>query len=584
VNLLLANALNGMRFLFWLSCLDQNLTSMKRISFVTLALLFLFQTCGPAKPDPADVRKKVGQMFLLAFSGNQAEKVLPFIEERGIGGLYLSNENLGSPKEAAMLLNKLQEASINGISGLPLLTAGDQEGAWGVMVGYSATGPGNMALGAAPVEHTANMYSVFANELGAIGMFCDLSPVADVNSNPDNPIIGTRSFGENADEVAARVSAAVKALQSNGIIATAKHFPGHGNTDSDSHSGLPKVTRSLEEIETIDLKPFKAAVDAGVDMVMTAHIIYEALDKENPSTLSEKILTGYLRNKLGFKGVIITDSFNMWAIQKNYDPGEAAIKAILAGADMIMLAEERYGEDVGDYVKAQTQLIDRIEKAVMDGEIPMERINESYERIKSLKEKYHLATRVPVYVEMAGTMVGTDDNKAVAVRASEAALLKNDPRNLVPLKAGATVAVCRLAVEDVAEIIRIAEGIGPNYANAYADFVIELKNAGFKVNEFKPGETIPFGEVILAVSENYPLPGKSLDLKKQRERLAQVKSMAKNPLLNVALKDPYDANLISVDAWVCAVGSNISNIQAVVNLLAGKVEANGKWPVSPVNP
>jgi beta-N-acetylhexosaminidase len=229
-------------------------------------------------------------------------------------------------------------------------------------------------------------------------------------------------------------------------------------------------------------------------------------------------------------------------------------------------------------------LIDRIEKAVMEGEIPMERINESYDRIKALKEKYNLAARVPVDVDKAGLMVGAKGNQAVAVRASEAALLKNDPNNLLPLKTGSTVAVCRLAVEDVAEIIRIAEGIGPNYANAYADFVTELKNAGFKVNEFRPGEAIPAGEVVIAVSENYPLPGKSLDLKTQRERMALVKSMAKKPLLNVALKDPYDANLISADAWVCAVGSNISNIRAVVNLLAGKVEAHGKWPVSPVNP
>jgi len=549
-----------------------------------LSLLFLFQTCGPAKPDADEVRKKVGQMFLLAFSGQDAETVLPFIRERGIGGLYLSNENLGSPTEAATLLNTLQDASINGLAGLPLLTAGDQEGAWGVMVPYSSTGPGNMALGAAPVEHTKAMYTVFSKELASVGMFCDLSPVADVNSNPNNPIIGTRSFGEDASKVAERVKAAIEGLHANNVIATAKHFPGHGNTASDSHSGLPKVSRTLEEIESIDLLPFKAAVEADVDMVMTAHIIYEALDAENPATLSKKILTGYLREKLGFKGVIITDSFNMWAIQKNYDPGEAAIQAILAGADMIMLAEERYGEDVGDYKKSQTALIDRVEKAVMYGEIPMARINEAYDRIKALKERYALASRVPVDVNAAKTTVGADAHKTVALQAAQAALVADDPKGLLPLKTGADVWVTRLAVEDVEEIIRIAAGIGPNYANAYEDFVTTLTASGITVKQFEPGDELPKNTIVLAVAENYPLPGKSLDLQLQRDRLDVVYSNTQNPVIFIGLKDPYDWNLLQAHATVYAIGSNISNIQAVVNLLSGKVKATGQLPVTPVNP
>ncbi|MCP4460286.1 MAG: hypothetical protein GY816_20015 [Cytophagales bacterium] len=552
---------------------------MKNLLYI-LTTVLLFQTCSPSKPDPDEVRKKVGQMFLLAFSGQDAETVLPFIKERGIGGLYLSNENLGSPSEAATLLNKLQDASINGLSGLPLLTAGDQEGAWGVMVPYSSTGPGNMALGAAPVEHTENMYTVFSKEISSVGMFCDLSPVADVNSNPLNPIIGTRSFGENAEEVAERVKAAIKGLHAHNVIATAKHFPGHGNTSSDSHSGLPKVSRTIEEIESIDLLPFKAAVDAGVDMIMTAHIIYEALDSINPSTLSKKILTGYLREKLGFKGVIITDSFNMWAIQKNYDPGEAAIQAILAGADMIMLAEERYGEDVGDYKQSQTSLIDRIEQAVSDGVIPMKRIDEAYNRIKSLKEKFNLAERLPVDVNLAKETVGNAANKQVALKAAQAALYMKDPKGLIPLKEGAAVSIIRLAEEDVDEIIRIAEGIGPNYANAYNDFVAEMKIAGFQVTEYVFDDQLPKGIPAIAVSENYPLPGKSLNLETQRDRIQVIQKNAK--MINVALKDPYDANMISPDAYVCAIGSNISNIQAVVHLLTGLTEAKGKLPVSPI--
>jgi len=536
-------------------------------------------------PDKDEVRMKVGQLFLLAFTGEEADIVLPFIAERGIGGLYLSNENLREPKQSALLMNELQAAAMNGISKQPLLTACDQEGAWGIMVPYSTTGPGNMALGASPVANTEEMYSIFAKELTSIGVVCNLCPAADVNSNPLNPIIGTRSFGENPQAVADRVKAAITGLHSNGIIAVAKHFPGHGNTSTDSHKGIPRVTRSLEEIESIDLLPFKVAIDAGVDLVMTSHIIFDALDPEHPATLSSLILIDYLRDKLGFKGVVITDSFNMGSIQKSYDPPEAAILTILAGADMIMLAEERYGEDVGDYIKSQNEMIDRVEQAVIEGRIPMERLNEAYNRIISLKEKYKLTEKLTVDAASASSFVGNPEHKAAALRVAESSLyMAYDKRSSVPLKPGSSVSVVRLTKENVEEIITIAAGIGPNYYTAYADFVSEMIAAGFDVSEYNYEDEIPGEDVIICVSENYPFPGASLDLEEQRRRLAVVKENTKAPLINVALKDPYDALIVQPDTYISAIGSNISNVKAMVNLLSGKIEAKGKLPVTPVAP
>ncbi|MCK5135443.1 MAG: hypothetical protein KAR19_06605 [Bacteroidales bacterium] len=553
----------------------------------TLFSIFLLQSSctGTGKPDKDEVRMKVGQLFLLAFSGEEADIVLPFITERGIGGLYLSNENLREPTQSAHLLNELQAAAISGISRQPLLTACDQEGAWGIMVPYSTTGPGNMALGASPVIHTKEMYSIFARELTAIGVVCNLCPVADVNSNAQNPIIGTRSFGEDPQEVADRVKAAIEGLHKNGIIATAKHFPGHGNTSTDSHRGIPRVSRSLREIESIDLLPFKTAIDAGVDLVMTSHIIFDALDSEHPATLSSKILIDYLRNKLGFKGVVITDSFNMGSIQNSYDPSEAAIAAILAGADMIMLAEERYGEDVGDYIKSQLEMLDRVEQAVLEGRIPMERINEAYNRIVALKERYKLADKVAVDADLAFTVVGNPEHKKVALRIAESSIyMAYDKQSSIPLKPGSSVSVIRLTKENVEEIIRIAAGIGPNYYTAYADFVTEMTAAGFDVTEFSYEEVIPGEDVIICVSENYPFPGTSLDLEEQRKRLAIVKEKNQAPIINVALKDPYDARIVQPDTYISAIGSNISNVKATVNLLSGKVEAMGKLPVTPITP
>jgi beta-N-acetylhexosaminidase len=538
--------------------------------------------CQPAKTT-TELRAKVGQLFLLAFAGTDPSVVLPFIQQRGIGGLYLSNDNLRTPEQSARLLKTLQDGAMRGIAKLPLLTACDQEGAWGVMVPHSSTGPGNMALGAAPVEQTQEMYSVFSRELSSVGVFVDLAPASDVNSNALNPIIGTRSFGEHPDAVAARVKAAIAGLHAGGTIATAKHFPGHGNTRSDSHTDIPRVSRPIEEIEAVDLVPVRAAVDAGVDMVMTAHIIYDALDKEHPATLSRTILQDYLRKKLGFQGVIITDSFNMGAIHKNYDPPEAAIQALLAGADMIMLAEERYGVDVGDYVKSQTRMLDRVEDAVRSGRIPMARIDEAYGRIRALKTKYQLASRAGQ--PAAPQVVGSSANRDIAERSADAAVTRiYDRARLLPLKRGAKVAVVRLTKEDIAEIVAIGKGIGPNYANAYPDFVAALKAEGFDVAETGFDLQAAPGRALIAVGENYPFPGKSLDLVEQRRRLATLQE--RNPgrrVVYVGLKDPYDANLVSPDAYLSALGSNIFNVHAVARALVGRIAPAGTLPVTPLD-
>jgi beta-N-acetylhexosaminidase len=273
----------------------------------------------------------------------------------------------------------------------------------------------------------------------------------------------------------------------------------------------------------------------------------------------------------------------MGAIQKYYDPAEAAITAILSGVDMIMLAEERYGEDVGDYVLSQNNMLDKVEQAVMEGRIPMKRIDEAYNRITELKKKYNLKEKIITDPEVAGSVVGSRENKEAAIRIAEAALyIAFDNKSSIPLKSGCSVSVVKLAKENLEEIIRISKGIGPNYYNAYSDFVREMKNAGFNVTEYSYDSKIPAGENIIAVSENYPLAGKSLDLMEQRKRLTILREGNRATLINVALKDPYDACLVKSDAYICAMGSNISNIKATVNLLSGKAVAKGKLPVTPV--
>jgi beta-N-acetylhexosaminidase len=358
------------------------------------AAAFLGSVAGAAPPDVRELslEEKVGQLFLLAFEGTSTKDAGVLLGRYLVGSVYLSQHNLPDVNRAVGLMTELQRIGAGTPRRLPIFAGCDQEGAWAVMTPTATRGPGNLALGAAPPSQTEAMYAVFGRELTAIGVAGDLAPVADVNANPRNPIIGARSFGQDPQRVAAHVAAAVRGLHAGGARACAKHFPGHGDTSQDSHRELATVKRTREQILNSDLVPFRAAIDAGVDIVMTAHLRYPAFDTEWPATLSPAILEQLLRKQLGFQGVILTDSFSMQAIRRVYDPVEAATRALKAGADLIMLAEERYGNDPKDYIAGQIRLIEAIQAAVRDGKIPMTRVDEAVRRVLALKAAAGLFT------------------------------------------------------------------------------------------------------------------------------------------------------------------------------------------------
>ena len=312
--------------------------------------------------------EKVGQMFMLAFAGDQLDEARILMEEHLVGGAYISNDNVPTTGAALDLCNTLQSFAANTRLGIPLLLGCDQEGTWSVITAESAMGPGNMALGATGDRQCAyDMYGVIARETSAVGLNVVLGPAADCNSNPHNSIIGMRSFGEKPELVANMTAAAVRGLQDNGSVATLKHFPGHGDTRLDSHRGLPTVTRTRDDLMRIDLRPFAAGIDAGAKIVMTSHIIFSALDRDRPATLSPVILGDLLRDELGFDGLVVSDSMNMHSMKRNYDPTDAAIQAFKAGVDLMMLAEEHYDHDASQYLENQRRLIRVIIRAVDEG-------------------------------------------------------------------------------------------------------------------------------------------------------------------------------------------------------------------------
>lgn len=513
--------------------------------------------------DPA-----VGQLFLLAFDGPTPDPVLPLLRDYRIGGLYLSNDNLREPRQSARLLNVLQDASMREPHGAPLITAADQEGAWAVVTPYSSAGPGNLALGHADAALTEQMYGVFGAELEAIGVFCDLAPVSDVTSDPRSPIIGQRAFGETPDVVSERVALAVKGLHRHGIMAAAKHFPGHGNTAQDTHRELAHVRRDADAIRKVDFAPFASAIRAGVDMVMTAHIVYEAFDAEHPATLSSRLLKDVLRGDLGFEGVVVSDSFSMDAIRKSYAPADAAVAAINAGVDMIMLAEERYGDDVGDYVATQRAILERVSAAVRTGEIARSRFDEAVARIAALRETYDLASRALVDEGRAASVLGKPEHRSVELISARAAVrIVFDHSGVLPFDSATRVGVVSLVPEGARAVVHDTRGIGPNYSEGF-DVLVRALEAHCDAVVLEPEQTPPPDvQVVVAVTENYPLPGKSFEVDSQTRRLEKLRGRFGGKVVVAGLRDAYDADAVVADAYVAAFGFRASNARALAESL-----------------
>lgn len=532
------------------------------------------------------VEEKVGQLFLLAFAGNRMDEARTLFVDYGIGAAYISSDNIPTPAAAVELTRTLQGFAAQTRLGLPLLLGADQEGAWGVMVPHSATGPGNMALGATGDPSAAEgMYLIIAAELNAVGLNVLLAPCADCNSNPANAIIGMRSFGESAEWVGALTASAVIGTSSGGMISTIKHFPGHGDTTLDSHRGLPTVNRSRAELDAIDLYPFWQGIEAGADIVMTAHILFPALDPDLPATLSPFILNDVLRRYMGFNGVILSDSMNMQSIRGSYGLGQAEIAALQAGVDLIMLAEEHYNHDASRYLDNQIAMLEVVTQAVRDGVIPAERIDDAVRRVLRLKRRLGTA-RQQADQPRQPEWVGSAANRAVELDVSRqaVAVLRGD---FQPLVAGSPLVLVNATARAAYAPIDQTRGIGPNQSiPAFDHFrtAVERYTPGVTVLSAEAvlgGASIPAGVPIVAVTENYPLPGMDFDQSTQAAVIQRLAAQADRPVIVAALRDPYElVNLPANIVYLCAFSFRPSAAQAAADVLFGDSPVQGRSPVS----
>ena len=544
------------------------------------------------------------------------------ISKHNIGGVILFAENIDTVPQVIKLNNDLQQAAAKSELGLPLFISIDQEGGRVARiprdVGTSFTG--NMSIGATYKEHGTHFATesarIIAEELLALGVNVNYAPTVDVNMNPDNPVINVRSYGEDPQLVAKLGGAQVAGFENNGVISSLKHFPGHGDTNVDSHTGLPKVMHDKETIWQQDLPPFKDIIkNQQPGMIMTAHIQYPALDdstfvsKEGktmikPATMSRKIITDLLRDELGYQGVVITDALDMAGISHFFEPIEAVVNTFAAGVDIaLMPIEIRSPKDL----EVLEALIDRLEQEVQRGTLNADEITASATRILKLKEKFKLTTKLDdeAAIKKAQLLLGDQSHRKVEAELALAAIteVKNE-NNTLPLniKSGTKV---HIIMPDTRKCFALQQALLDN-TNTLLSFsctslqgyepistlkemneadVIIAANASPKQSAVEVG-----GMDDLADNPEFAIA--MADQSAALESLLKQAKLANKKTVFVSLRAPYDISQFGkfADAVLATYAYNIDidteekiagpAFTALAKVLMGKASANGQLPVT----
>lgn len=504
------------------------------------------------------LEQKVGQLMSVAFHGT---KITPAVEamirQRALGGVVLRAENADDAAGLTKLIADLQSIARDA-KVPPLLVSIDQEGGPVIRIGKGMTiVPGQMALAATPDPlasiRMANV--ITAVELMAAGVRWNHAPVADVNDEPRNPIIGNRSFGSDPQRVAQLVAQSVTAYRASGLFATAKHFPGHGSTTTDSHTGLPEIDSDRRRLDSVELVPFKAAIAAGVDAIMSAHIVVPALDATPslPVTLSKKVMTDLLRGELGFQGLIVSDDLEMGALS-TIGEAQAGLRAFEAGVDHLLF---RFDESA--YLEGHRLLVE----AARGGRVSAARLDASVLRFLGAKLQQGLyETR-----NAAAPDLEQNGRSAMDLARQSITLLAND--GVLPLR-GRVLAVGMIGADiglisgesDLGTELAAAR---PNttarrFAQATDAFIASV------VADARSADTVVVGVADLGTND---------DQRRLVAALATVK-----PTVLVSLRAPYDALYVSgVASIVCAYGGRVPTLRALAEVLTGARKPVGRLPV-----
>lgn len=466
------------------------------------------------------------------------------------GGVILFRKNIQTRDQVRALTDDLKA-----VLGPELLIAIDQEGGGVWRTTDLPCAPAAMNVGAADdLGNARSVGALIGRGMRAMGLNWDFAPVMDVNNNPLNPVIADRSFGENPKRVSELALAYAEGLMSEGVAPCAKHFPGHGDTFQDSHHALPTVTRNLEGLEEYELVPFRAAALAQLPAIMTAHIVYPAIDPDLPATLSRTILTGLLRERGGFRGVIITDSMGMSAIDKNWGRGEAAVMSVLAGSDMV--------EALGS-LPSQVASFEALEQAERDGTIPAARIAESVSRLDDLAHRFPAVARdYPSDLETADRAFTVDAwGRGIAAH-----------RNPIIPKPGSRITLITaegIPGENVAEVGLDGMELSFQLAQVYAvePILYDLNDPGKSLEAVRQARA-GGATILFAATSRHRLSSGVREL-----------AQAAKPDLMLALWNPYA--VLDVDApAIITFGYRPEGIQALSRVLRGEIMPTAIAPIS----
>ncbi len=521
---------------------------------------------------PLTLRQRVAQLVVVAaqsdymnFDGERFAELRRQVADLGVGGVLVRG---GNPNEVAALTNELQR-----LARVPLLVSADYERGLRMQMKHGTPFTTNMALGATgDTEAAYRQGKVIAEEARAIGVNWLYGPVADINNNPDNPVINIRSFGEDPRRVAEFVAAMVRGIRDGGALATAKHFPGHGDTAVDTHIGMAAIRADRARLERVELVPFRAAIGAGVDSVMTAHVALPDVAGDSlPSTLSPRMTDGLLRGELKYDGIVVTDSLGMGAITRGYPGGEAAVRAIKAGADVALTPPD------------PKAAVDALEVAVKGGQLTEERIDESVRRLLAAKYRLGLARQRFVNPAAVNRVVERPENVREAQRVAEASmtLLRNrgDVLPLDPARSASTLVVVVAADDDeeegrvfIPQVQRRAKGarvlrIGPRAAAAEHEAALA---------EAQKAERV----VVAAFVKRAASKG-TVALPEAQAELVRKLVATKKPLAVVAFAGPYLIRQFEdVPAYMVAYAIEEVAQAAAARAIFGETDINGRLPVT----
>ena len=505
------------------------------------------------------LEEKIGQLLMVGVSGQErTAETAAILKELKPGAVILLGRNVRDPAQLTAFSSALQEGAR-----VTRFVSMDQEGGTVVRLLRGATVfPGAMATGATGSSGLARLEGrVSGAELSALGVNMNLAPVLDVNSNRKNPVIGVRAFGDDPMKVAMLGVAYALGLQESGVAAVAKHFPGHGDSVEDSHRGLPTIKHDLARLERVELVPFAAAAKAGIDAMMTAHLLFPAID-DVPATLSKKILTDILRGRLGFQGMVISDDLEMKAVEATIGVGPCAVRSILAGADQVMIIWHRENKDAAR---------DALLGAVKSGELPMARLDEAVRRVLAVKMRRGIIGSVPFHTPDAAAIaaVGNPHHKRVAREIAKRAItLVWNKQNALPCTAAAAARLVVMSASDdfLAEMRAVRPG----------SIEIHLPN---KPDDAARGRVAALASRMASRADRFVITVANAEQALLARAVADLLGM-RVPVVGVALGAPYLLDGAErIAAHVCSYSSRPDSLRAISRVVAGLDQAGGIAPV-----